>query len=441
MADYSGYFLKGLGQGLQTGVNLGTQIQEMKWQKAQRKKLAEEQEKYKEGMSTINSIIKQCGADGVYSEDDELKIMTSFWASIPEVQAVYQDAVNSIQTMNKRKFEEDMQWLKLTLEQAEGLDWKNAQGIFDYTNQWITTEKGKNYFTAYENIAKRRSEALQAQPKVEMFPTAGGVTEAYPGAGVRYTEKGYVPEIAEAKGATMADEKSAINILKVFVNASRETFEKKKAELEQSKGLDLSAYSQDVLRESGSELANLYNTPSEVVANVKAPEGLTIVPSRDSKTGKYYATFQKKTTTPTPGTTPIAFQTLQNIKDSFKSVKTRAEYDEALASYNASKEAKASDWTPPLFENQLTDLIKRVETAIWADFVNKDGKLKDKNTIDKDSGLSIWELYNTRLQYYLKMIEEARNAGIDVSQFQAFIPYKSSGFMGMGNMSVTAESW
>ena len=130
-------------------------------------------------------------------------------------------------------------------------------------------------------------------------------------------------------------------------------------------------------------------------------------------------------------TTKPTFKSLQDIKDSFKNVKTRAEYDEALASYESSKEAKTSGWTPPPFDNQLTDLIKKVEEAFWADFVNKDGKLKDKGEA---------ELYNTKLQHYLKLIEEARNAGIDVSQFQAFIPYKEL-YWGRGNPLVTAESW
>ena len=136
-------------------------------------------------------------------------------------------------------------------------------------------------------------------------------------------------------------------------------------------------------------------------------------------------------TTKTP--TPTSFKTIQDIKDSFKHVKTKTEYDSAVASYNTSKEAKASEWTPPSFEKQLVSYIKEVEEAFWADFVNKgSGKLKNKNEA---------ETYNKNLQNYLKLIEEAKNAGIDVSQFQAFISYGSSGFLGLGDMSVIKESW
>lgn len=138
---------------------------------------------------------------------------------------------------------------------------------------------------------------------------------------------------------------------------------------------------------------------------------------------------------PTPTTTkeptPIPFKTLEAVKDSFKNIKSKAEYDSASQSYNASKEAKASGWTPPPFETVITDLIKRVENAFWTDYVTKKGKLKDKNEAED---------YNTKVQQYLGLIEEAKNAGIDVSQFQAFIPYKEL-YGGIGNPLVTSESW
>ena len=45
MAGYSGYFLQGLSSGIQSGINMGMQLQEMRWQKKQRKELEEKQAK------------------------------------------------------------------------------------------------------------------------------------------------------------------------------------------------------------------------------------------------------------------------------------------------------------------------------------------------------------------------------------------------------------
>jgi len=188
--NYSGYFLKGLAGGLQTGVNLGTQIQEMQWQKAQRKKLEEKEAKIEESMSTIGNLFKQYGADSTYSDDEIMQLNTALSAAVPEVQAVWKDAVNAIQTMNKNKFEEDLQWFDLFISQAEGLNPGDVQGIFDMAKSRFQTDKAKNYFTAYEEIQKKKY-----KPAPETFTSPSGVTEKYPEAGYEYsaTAKGYVP--------------------------------------------------------------------------------------------------------------------------------------------------------------------------------------------------------------------------------------------------------
>ena len=110
-------------------------------------------------------------------------------------------------------------------------------------------------------------------------------------------EFGKLPE----EEPTMADEKSAINLLRSFIRATPEQYEKQRTNLEQRTGLDLSMYTQEILREEGSEFFNLYDTPEEVIASVKAPAGLTVIPKRDTKTGKYYGSFSKETIPkPTP---------------------------------------------------------------------------------------------------------------------------------------------
>ena len=173
MAGNSGYFMKGLASGMQSVLNMGQQIQEMQWQKAQRKKLEAKQAEYEEGMATISGLMKQLGEDGSYSEDDEMKLLTSFYAMIPEVQAVYGDAMNAIQTMNKSKFEADMNWLSLTREKIEGMDWTDAQGIFDITEGEVTTEKGKNCFEAYRSIAEKKANIAQKPQTVSPYDFYG----------------------------------------------------------------------------------------------------------------------------------------------------------------------------------------------------------------------------------------------------------------------------
>jgi len=389
MAGTGGFFLKGLGSGLQSGFQMGQQMQEMKWQKEQRKKLEDKQKKIEESISSIGNLFKQYGADNTYSDVEIMQLNTALLASVPEVQEIYKGAINNIQTMNKAKFEEDLQWLDLFIDWTEGLDPSNVQGIFDTVKGRVQTDKGKQLFTAYDTISKKRYEAIKAQPTTEVFTTAEAVKAKYPNAGYEYsaTAGGYVP-----------------------------TFQKPEAPKTEL----------DIMGETGKKLDYAYATGNASHFNQMA---------KSLGVDTTFETYKKKYEEPEEvigKVTPITFKTLQDIKESFNNVKTKAEYDEALASYNASKEAKASDWTPPPFENQLTELIKKVETAIWADFVNKNtGKLKDKGERED---------YNEHLQYYLNLIEEAKRAGIDISQFQAFIPYKEL-YWGAGNPLVMSESW
>ena len=192
MAGTGGFFLKGLGSGLQSGFQMGQQMQEMKWQKEQRKKLEDKQKKIEESISGIRNLFKQYGADNAYSDDEIMQLNTALLASIPEVQEIYKGAINNIQTMNKAKFEEDLQWLDLFIDWTGGLDPSNVQGVFDTVKGRVQTDKGKQLFTAYDTISKKRYEA---QPTTEVFATAEAVQKAYPDQGFKYdsTAKGYVP--------------------------------------------------------------------------------------------------------------------------------------------------------------------------------------------------------------------------------------------------------
>jgi len=419
MAGYGGYFLQGLSSGLQTGFNMGQQMQEMKYQKTQRKKLEEKQEKIKEGMTNFSNLINQYGADKVYSDDEIMQLSTALWASIPEVQAVYKDTLNAIQTMNKKKFEEDMQWLDLVIDRIDGLDPKDLQGIFDYTKSWVKTEKGKNYFMAYENLHKKTYEAGQEQKTWERAGTLPqNVRPDY------LRQEGVKIPKGTPEAPTMADEKSAINLLRIFVNATPEKFEEQKRRTEQSTGLDLSIYTQDVLKEEGSEFYNLYNTPEEVSSKVKAPAGLMVVPSRDSKTGKYYATFQKKaTTTTTPGgTRATSLPQQEKYRQDALDANTWTEAESTInryakAGYDTSEMPVKQDW----INAKLEELDSHVE--MLNEITDEKGRLLGDKQFkfmsgDEEESKTGAEWYKAIYEAFMFYLEELKKMGIDVSKYQ-----------------------
>jgi len=394
---YLGYGLKSAVQGFQTGFNMAQQKSEMEWQKKKKKELEEKELKIKEGAALYSSLVSQVYADNVVSEDEMMKLNTAYLAAGYEVQAVIKDTHNAIQSMDKNKLEQDLAWLDLFADMTEGLDPKDTQGTFDMIKGNIKSEKGINLFDAYGSLQTKKYEvAKEEEPwkKAAVLPSEARIP------------------FLEQEGVEMPE---------VAPTVKEPTFNEKRFnwKIDQLKAGNITT--DQFLKSEGMYIAPEKKTSLESEIDLMIKYGATNEEIKDKLMGKGGGGT----------TTPTSFKTLEAIKDSFKNVKTKAEYDEAVASYNASKEAKTSDWKPPSFESQLTDLIKKVEDALWSDYVNKDGKLKSKADAEE---------YNRNLQHYLALIEEAKNAGIDVSRFQAFIPYKSL-FGGIGNPLVTSESW
>ena len=412
MASNIGYGLLAGIEGFKSGFNMAQQKQEMEWQKKQKKKLEEKELRIQEGAALYNSLVAQVFADGIASEDEMMKLNTVFAAAGYEVQAVIKDSHNNIQLMKKNELEQDFALLDMYADMTEGWKPEDIDGVFNDIKSNVKSEKGINMFDAYYSLQKKQYKVTQKEETMEIAKMIE------PGARAPFLEQELgidIPEAEVTPEAPSASERKYNWAIEHYNLPEEDPDKISFEELKKFFGVSITPEKSTGLKKQIQDIKT-----QGLAAGISQEEINTAV--KNKILGK---------PTPEPVTTPTTFKNLQDIKDSFKNVKTRTEYDQALASYNASKEAKASDWTPPPFEGQLTDLIKKVEEAFWADFVNKSGKLKDKGES---------ELYNKRVQQYLALIEEARNAGVDVSQFQAFIPYKEL-YWGRGNPLVTKESW
>lgn len=363
MANKSGYFLKGLAGGIQSGFNMGVQIQEMQWQKAQRKKLKEKEEKIKEGMISLGNLFKQYGEDGIYSSADITQIDTAFLASSAEVQTAFKGSLDHIKAMNKKELEEDYKWIDLVISQMGDIDPKDVQGMFDHVKGWIKTEGAKNYITAYENIQKRKSEI--AKPTAEVFTTAEEVKRAYPGAGYEYsaTAKGYVP-----------------------------TFQKPTAPKTEL----------DIMGETKKKLDYAYATGNASYFN-RIAKSLGVDTT--------FETYKKGYEEPEiPKVTPETVTTLKNWEDMFDmkkedGIKTEEEYNRVLNLLAQSKDK----YTP--------------KYATWEEALIAEAKgiAKDlKGITDKDD-------FNLLLNVYMKKLEEIKSKypDVDLNQFPVFEEQKN----------------
>ncbi|MBA7492549.1 hypothetical protein ES702_03099 [subsurface metagenome] len=418
---YLGYGLKAGVEGFKTGFGMGQQKQEMEWQKKQKKKLEETEAKLEEEAVLYNSVVTQLGADGFYSEDDMMKIEVTYLALGYLTQERLKGAHDALLTMDKNAFDREIDWFDRTIDLLKSglLDPKDATAVFEYGREnWATSEKVRNLYEAADNIYARTHGELKKERVYEqarIIPSERRVPFIEEELGIEMPE-------AEPKAPTMADERSAIILLRTFLKATPEQFEAQRTRIEQRSGLDLSIYTQDILREEGTEFFNLYDTPEEVMSNVTAPAGLTIIPKRDTKTGKYYASFSKKTTTPTPGgfrATSLSQQ--EKYKQDALDANTWIEAQGIISRYSKagfdpSEMPTDQDWINGKFE-ELDSHI-----AMLKEITDEEGKLQGNKKFkfmsgDKVESQTGVDWYKDIYEAYIFYLDELRKMGIDVSRF------------------------
>jgi len=250
---YSGYFLKGLAGGLQSGISMGTQLTQLKWQKQKKKEIDDLNIKLSDTWNTIGQEIVSLANDGQLSDDDKLKIYAMTMAAPYEMQSVMQNIRSSLSQFKTKDLENQMEYVKTFYEYAQGLDPKDIGSIYESVRNYITDPHAKTLFEVCDKKLRHEYEVEKAEPIPEVFTSAEALREKYPEAGVRYTDEGYVPtfgEITEPKAPGITDYNSAANYLSKFKNSPPDTFNRIKAGFQsQFPNIDMSSITQESLRE------------------------------------------------------------------------------------------------------------------------------------------------------------------------------------------------
>ena len=226
------------------------------------------------------------------------------------------------------------------------------------------------------------------------------------------------------KEPTISDYGTGLKYLTNIANLSPENWETARKALERTFGFDYSGITQESLKvtEMGDEVFNLYNTPEEVMSNVKPSAGLTVMPKRDTKTGKYYASFSKETITePTPPK-PETVTTLKNWEKMFdtkseEGPKTEEEYNRVLDLLAQSED----DFTPQYtWKETLITEVKGIAKALQ-NFLDDKSKTKDKE------GRTPKENFDFYLSIYMQKLEEIKTKypEVNLEQFPEFEEQKN----------------
>lgn len=86
-------------EGFKTGFNMAQKAKQIMFKKEQQKKLEYEEIKIQESVNVFIHLMKQYGVDGVYSEDEKLKLNKAFLSFTPEIQVILKEIYYAIQSM------------------------------------------------------------------------------------------------------------------------------------------------------------------------------------------------------------------------------------------------------------------------------------------------------------------------------------------------------
>jgi len=257
MAGYGGYFLQGLASGLESGVNLGMKLTQLRWAKQKKKEMDDLQAKMSDTWNTIGQEIISLANDGQLSDDDLLKVYTITIAAPYQMQDYMQNLRNSLSQFNTKDFDKQMEYVRSFYEYAQGLDPKDIDTLYETFRKQITNPHALTLFEVADKKLRHEYEMAQEAPTPEVFRSVEELREKYPNAGYTYSASagGYVPtyrepEKAEVPTVKASDYTTAVNYLSKFKYAKPEIFEKIKAGYQkQFPHLDLSAITQESLRE------------------------------------------------------------------------------------------------------------------------------------------------------------------------------------------------
>lgn len=393
--SYSGSFLKGLGEGLGTGFQIGQQAKEWKWQKAEKERIQKEKDDLAESVSIFNKKLESYYADGTLSDDEKLQLHTAYLGSAYNVQEVIKGSYDAIMKMDKDTLENNLNWLKFYRESLGDLDPSNIPQLYEYTKGQMIGEKGKQMFVAGDNLLKKQYEEKQKQKPVS-FQSPEELLKVYPDSSYTYSADagGYIPTFTkptEIKTPGISDYNSAATYLSKFVNSPLDVFNKEKASIQNKFGIDVSNITQESLRE-----------PEKAVEKAR----ITSLPQQEEYRTKALDTE--------------SWEEAQKVINDY----TQAGYDETQLGITK------DEWVADK-GRYLTNIL----TAIKAT-TNEKGWLKNSeitpgevgNQIEKNAPApEVYELFRVEYMKYRDILEKA---GIDVSQFPKLKPLSEIGKVG-----------
>lgn len=404
MAKYGGFFLKGLAGGIESGVSMGLKIQEWKWQKDQKKKIEEKQEKMKEALSIYGNQLMAAYTEGHgLSEQENLKFTTALMAFTEDAYDKGKAVLDDVRAMNKKGVEEYYKTCDMIIDRIGDLGTENMQDLLDEIENIAPSENARAYLDAGVRLEEKKFKAAKAG-KPEVFTSPDELLKVHPGSEWKYSADagGYIrtfakPETPKVPGIT--DYNSVASYLSKFAKTAKpETFNKVKAGLQnQFPNIDMSSITQESLREP------------EKVAGVEKPVKRTDI--------EYWRNREN-------------------------TVKSEEDWDRYLFDLKQSKSPyKTKDAT---WEDRLLRDVKDLESGIKNQLLDKEGKMKllnedgtPKEIYFGGKKMTVEEAYTTLQKLYEEKVRELMEKYPDVADISTLVKFLSLEEVG----KVTGWDW
>jgi len=249
MAGYGGYFLGGLSQGLQSGLNMGHQIQEMKWKREEKAKLKTQQDALKTEVGNFQSYATKL-AEGGWTNQEVTDLSAMLQSGSLEFQSLKKGYVSAIEGGRRKEVEEYKTLIDEWIKGIGDMDLSNMDEALKTFQGQLTDKDAIQYLET--NYKMKQSIAQQQKPKVEVeyLPSIAKGIEKY-GENADFTlvaGKGFV-YTGEKKGT---DIKSSdyVNVLSSLSRLAAsdmddESWNKQKEQMAKDTGVDLSNITRD----------------------------------------------------------------------------------------------------------------------------------------------------------------------------------------------------
>lgn len=406
MAGYSGYFMSGMASGLESGINMGTKLAQLRWQKKKQKEIDDLNIKMSDVWGSISQEIITLADKGYLSEDDNLRIYTLTLAAPLQMQGEMGKIRASLSQFQTNDFEEQMEYIKTFLDWAEGQDYKDISSVYESMRPHITDPQA---LALYEVGDKKLRHETGAAEEKRILDISGKLPEPYKYPYLK--EEGVVGEITPTEKAP-----------------------KEPSAADRKLDMVVDQYSKDLISfEQLSKYLGTYITPEKATGLEKQIQDIKIQGKAAGLPQEEISTAIKNkilgtgggdgTITPTP-------TSVESVRDSIKDAPTI----EDARRIEKNHIAKYGDTTgiPDVDKFWSDERVKRLDSLKKGidKLLDEKKQLKKGTVTSAEVGFEIEDdvqkveaVYQQLREEYMKYREMLKKMGIDISQFPELMSY------------------